>query len=71
MIRNKYHPMVVASITSATSSHPPNDTKSDLMALFQVIAILWNGIVQPSDVGSLIETPIRFENIVYVEFYDV
>ena len=40
MIRNKYHPMVVASITSATSSHPPNDTKVDLMALFQVIAIL-------------------------------
>jgi hypothetical protein len=37
---NNTDPIAFVHVTSATSSHPPNDTKVDLMALFQVIAIL-------------------------------
>jgi hypothetical protein len=38
--RSDTDPIAFVHMTSATSSHPPNDTKVDLMALFQVIAIL-------------------------------
>jgi hypothetical protein len=44
---------LLVKMISATSSHPPNDTKVDLTALFQVIAIPWNGISQTSAAGSL------------------